>query len=121
MTSLESQIKDRARHLGFELAGIAPATDADGFAHLTDWLQQGFAGEMEYMSQHAEARRHPESMLPNVKSVVMVGINYKTADDPRESLRSSRGLGRISIYAGGADYHDVIRVKLKSLLAWIQE
>ncbi len=121
MSSLETRIKEQANALGFELAGIAPAVESDGFAHLADWLNQGFAGEMEYMSRHADARRHPESMLPNVKSVVMVGINYKTADDPRESLRSSRGLGRVSIYAGGGDYHDVLRVKLKALLAWVQE
>ena len=121
MTGLESQLKQHAHALGFELAGIAPATEADGFAYLSDWLDQGFAGEMDYMSRHAEARRHPDSMLPNVKSVLMVGINYKTPDEPPESLRSSRGLGRVSIYAGGRDYHDVLRDKLKALLAWIQE
>ena len=134
MTSLESRIKEHARSLGFERVGIAPATEADGFAHLQDWLRQGFAGEMEYLSRHADARRHPESMLQDVKSVVMVALNYKNAPresgrDPRESLRSSRGLdmqrstgglGRVSIYAGGADYHDVLRAKLKALLAWVQ-
>jgi epoxyqueuosine reductase len=121
MSSLGNQIKQKAYELGFELAGIAPATEADGFAHLRDWLNQGYAGEMDYLSRHAEARRHPESMLPNVKSVVMVGINYKSPDDPRERSSSSRGLGRVSIYAGGADYHDVLRGKLKALLAWIQQ
>ncbi len=119
MTSLELRIKHQARALGFELVGIAPATEADGFAHLQDWLAQGYAGEMEYMSRHAEARRHPDSMLPNVKSVVMVGLNYKPTN-PVLSAQYSVLAGRVSCYAGGFDYHDVLRAKLKSLLEWIQ-
>ena len=119
MHPLPSRIKGQAHTLGFELAGIAPAADADGFAHLQDWLAQGFAGEMDYMSRHGDARRHPDSILPNVKSVVMVGINYRAV--PQESLRSSWGLGRVSCYAGGLDYHEVLRAKLKLLLGWIQE
>lgn len=122
MSSLESRIKEHAHSLGFELAGIAPASDADGFQRLHDWLAQGFAGDMDYMQRHAEARRHPSAILPNVRSVVMVALNYKQLrDDPQESLRSSWGLGRISSYAGGRDYHDVLRERLKALLAWVQE
>jgi epoxyqueuosine reductase len=118
MASLESRIKEHAHSLGFELAGIAPATEADGFAHLQDWLAQGYAGEMGYMARHADARRHPEAILPSVRSVVMVGINYKQTAG---SGQQADNTGRISIYAGGRDYHDVLREKLKSLLCWIQE
>lgn len=117
--TLQSRIKSQAHTLGFELVGIAPATEADGFAHLQDWLTQGYAGEMGYMSRHSEARRHPDSMLPNVKSVVMVGLNYKPAN-PVLSTEYSVLTGRVSSYAGGLDYHDVLRGKLKSLLEWIQ-
>ena len=120
MNSLESRIKEHARSLGFELVGIAPATEADGFAHLQEWLAQGFAGEMAYMSRHGEARRHPESILPNVKSVVMVGLNYKVPPKPHDERSDSWGSGRVSSYARGRDYHDVLREKLKELLAWIQ-
>jgi epoxyqueuosine reductase len=126
MTSLQSRIKEQAHTLGFELAGIAPAAEADDFAHLQDWLAQGFAGEMDYMARHADARRHPEAILPSVRSIVMVGINYNIQEknhlekNPQESLRSSWGLGRVARYAGGLDYHDVLRAKLKTLLAWIQ-
>jgi epoxyqueuosine reductase len=119
MQSLASRIKEQAHTLGFELAGIAPAADADGFAHLQDWLAQGFAGEMGYMSRHGDARRHPESILPNVKSVVMVGINY--GSKPLNERSDSGGCGRVSCYAGGRDYHEVLRDKLKALLGWIQE
>jgi epoxyqueuosine reductase len=79
---------------------------------------------MDYILRHAEARRHPESMLPNVKCVVMVGINYKPVLSTQYSVPSaerSAPSGRVSCYAGGADYHDVLRAKLKTLLTWIQE
>src|SRR5215467_387669 len=74
--TLEDSIKEQAHALGFELAGIAPATEADGFDRLRDWLAHDFAGEMGYMHRHADARRHPSSVLPAVLSVVMVGMNY---------------------------------------------
>lgn len=117
MLSLETRIKDHAHSLGFELVGIAPAADADGFAHLQDWLAQGFAGDMDYMQRHADARRHPDSMLPDVRSVIMVGINYKHA---ASSTPQAANTGRVSCYAGGLDYHEVLREKLKALLEWIQ-
>src|SRR5260370_42035904 len=76
MGGLENRIKEQARTLGFELVGIAPATDADGFGRLRAWLEHDYAGEMAYLHRHAEARRHPASVLPEVRSVVMVGMNY---------------------------------------------
>src|SRR5262245_5824040 len=119
MTVLEGQLKDQARRLGFELVGIAPAAPADGFERLRDWLARGFAGTMAYLERHGEARRHPASILPEVRSVVMVGMNYK----PEESLASSphSGGALVARYARGADYHDVLRQRLKQLLAWTQE
>jgi epoxyqueuosine reductase len=120
MISLQSRIKQQAHALGFELAGIAPAVEPDGFAHLQDWLAQGFAGEMDYMTRHSDARGHPQSIMPDVRSVVMVGINYKNQGSGVGG-QGSGGSGRISSYAGGLDYHDVLRDKLKVLLSWIQE
>jgi epoxyqueuosine reductase len=130
MTSLAARIKEHARSIGFELAGIAPAAEADGFAHLQDWLAQGFAGAMDYMHRHAEARGHPDSILPNVRSIVMVGINYNShphgssvelASGGRKPPDDSPLVGKVSRYAGGLDYHDVLRDKLKMLLHWIRE
>src|SRR5437588_215368 len=76
MSELETRLKQQARSLGFELVGIAPATPADGFDRLRDWLERGFAGSMTYMHRHADARRHPSSVLPEVRSVIMVGMSY---------------------------------------------
>jgi epoxyqueuosine reductase len=118
MTALATRIKEQAHRLGFELVGIAPATDADGFARLQDWLGNGFAGEMDYMQRHGDARRHPDAILPDVRSVLMVGINYK--QQAAGSKQQAASSGRVSCYAGGLDYHDVLRAKLKALLEWIQ-
>jgi epoxyqueuosine reductase len=116
--SLEHRLKQRAAELGFGLVGIAPATPADDFTHLQDWLAQGFAGEMEYMQRHAAAREHPDSVLPDVRSVVMVAMNYLFPSALHGA--SDRLRGRVARYAAGLDYHDVLRGKLNELLVWIQ-
>src|SRR2546421_3072145 len=82
MTALETRLKERAHALGFELAGIAAATPADGFDRLREWLARGLAGTMEYMEGDAEARREPSSILPEVRSVVMLGMNYPAFPHP---------------------------------------
>jgi epoxyqueuosine reductase len=117
MESLETRLKNQARALGFDLAGIAPATPADGFDRLRAWLDQGFAGEMTYMHRLADARRHPASILPEVNSVVMVAMNYK----PPPEQDAAPSAARVARYARGPDYHDVLRERLNSLLAWVQE
>jgi epoxyqueuosine reductase len=116
MPTLEERLKQRAGELGFELAGIARAAPADSFDRLLAWLDEGFAGDMEYMSRHAEARRHPAAILPDVRSVVMVGMNYK----PAGATPTPPSHGKVARYARGPDYHDVLRQRLKSLLAWLQ-
>ncbi len=123
MSTLETRIKDRARALGFELVGIAPAMPADGFDRLRAWLDRGYAGEMGYMQRHSDARRHPESILPNVCSVVMVGMNYKPQAGRAGSVsdRSATHSGVIATYARGSDYHEVLRQRLKQLLKWVRE
>src|SRR5205085_15654 len=120
MAPLEDRIKEQARALGFELAGIAPATPADGFDRLRAWLDRGFAGDMGYMEHHAEARRHPSSILPDVRSVVMVGMNYYPGRENPGPPGATGGLGKVARYARGADYHDVLRRKLNELFAWVR-
>src|SRR6516162_3797900 len=105
MDTLETRIKNQAQSLGFDLAGIAPATPADGFDRLRAWLDRGFAGEMTYMSRRVEALRHPASVLPEVKSVIVVAMNYKPPDDVALFSR----MAKVARYARGPDYHDVLR------------
>ncbi len=109
---MESELLEEARRLGFSLAGIARATEADGFEHLRNWLDQGHAGEMAYLHKHAEARRHPRSIYPEVKSVVMVGMNY----DPT----APQGAARLARYAQARDYHVVLREQLWRLRDWLR-
>jgi epoxyqueuosine reductase len=117
MEEIETRLKAHAHALGFELAGIAPAAPADGFDRLRDWLDRGFAGEMDYMCRHAEARRHPASVLPQVRSVVMVGMSYAPPADQTQAA----GFGKVARYARGGDYHDVLRQRLNQLLSWVQK
>jgi epoxyqueuosine reductase len=114
---LEECIKEQAHAVGFELAGIAAAGPADGFEHLQSWLAQGFAGSMDYMARHEEARRHPKSVLPAVRSVLMVGMNYL----PMGAGPATEHQGQVARYARGLDYHDVLRDRLNALLRWIQD
>ncbi len=104
--------------MGFELVGIAPATSADGFDRMGEWLDRGYAGEMSYMERRREARRHPSSILPEVRSIVMAGMNYNQKRSPPSK---PTGFGPwVATYALGTDYHTLLRSRLKSLLSYIQ-
>jgi epoxyqueuosine reductase len=125
MDTLEQRLKEQARHLGFELTGIAAATPADTFDAFRAWLDDGCAGEMAYLHRHADAHRAPQAVLPEVRSVVMVGRSYKPA---AETCAQAQGLqplglpqGRVARYARGEDYHDVLRRRLQELLDWLRQ
>lgn len=115
--SLAERLKAEGRRLGFELVGIAPATPSDQLDRLQEWLAQGYAGEMAYMHRQNEARQHPKSILPEVKSVLMVALNYNPGKFNGEPALN----GKVARYARGADYHDVLREKLDQLLAWVHK
>lgn len=115
---LSEKIKERAFQEGFHKVGIVPAEPlSDERARLEEWLQRGFHGEMQWMARDPLQRTDPRQLFPVARSVVVVALNYYTphehTDDP--------ATGKISRYAWGDDYHDVVGSKLKSLLAWIKE
>ena len=123
---LRQSIRQRATDLGFDLVGFAPAVQAGTWERLDDWLARGFAGEMKYIERRREAYRHPSSVLPTVRSIVMLGMVYGSDGREVSSLTpnpSPRGRGetqksgpRIARYAQGTrDYHDVIREMLSAL------
>jgi epoxyqueuosine reductase len=118
MTSLKDRLKAHARRLGFDLVGIAPAAPPPGYASFREWLAKGHAGEMGYLERHADARGDPRSILPDVRSVVMVAMNYRQPPAPHDR---SRRTGRVASYAQGADYHDVLWDRLGQLLKWVQQ
>jgi len=117
--SITDKIKTRAFELGFDLVGISPAQPFRTANFYVDWLARGFAGEMGYLHRHLENKKDPRKLLPGVRSIISLGINYFTFNIPEEIKQdSSRGI--ISRYAWGADYHDIIHRKLKKLLGVIK-
>ncbi len=115
---LTSRLKAEALRLGFDDVGIAPAVAAPGHPRLLEWLESGHQAGMEYMSRHAFNREHPRSILPGVRSVVVVSIVYGRNDDGPETLAPTAG--KVARYAQGQDYHRVLRDKLDDLLAWLR-
>jgi len=87
--TIEARLKAKARDMGFALVGIARATEADGFRRYREWLDRGYAGEMNYLHQHSEARRHPDSILNDVCSVLMLGLTYAGASDGSQGRSAS--------------------------------
>jgi epoxyqueuosine reductase len=111
-----AEIKQKARTLGFELAGIAPLGPFPESAFYPKWLENGYAGEMHYLERQKSARLQPESILPGAKSVIVCAMNYNTAY-PLTSIDRLRAW--VSRYAWGEDYHEILRNKLEELAAWI--
>jgi epoxyqueuosine reductase len=110
-------LKHQAGELGFYLCGICPAVRPAGAARLDEWLAAGYAGQMNYLADRREAYADPNRVLDGVRSVVMVAMNYRTA----EPKMPAAGQGRVSRYAwGDADYHDLIRARLNQLADFLK-
>lgn len=115
MPTLSEQIKTWALEVGFDKVGIARAErlEKEG-AHLFQWLDAGYHGEMAWMERWRDQRVDPGELLPNAKSVVAVALNYFTPH------RHDDRPGKISRYAWGDDYHNVVKEKLYQLLERIE-
>jgi len=113
--SLEDQIRVRAATLGFTLCGFTRLTTLPREQFFADWLTQGYAGEMAYLTRAPERRLNPAIPFPQARSVICLGYPYAPPRLPvidwRRELR-----GRIAAYAAGADYHDIIKAKLLTLI-----
>jgi epoxyqueuosine reductase len=115
----ETRLRERAAALGFDLCRIVRPDAAPHAAQgLDEWLAYGSAGTMDWMQETADRRRSPRALWPDVRSIVMLGLNYGPDSDPLASL-SQRECGTISIYARHRDYHDVIKGRLKMLAQWM--
>lgn len=107
-------IKQAAQQLGFDFCGIAKAKQLDDDARrLEKWLGQNMNGSMQYMANHFDLRVDPTKLVPGAKSVITLLKNYYP------SQQQAEGAAKVSKYAYGKDYHDVIRAQLKALLAQI--
>ncbi|MEI9928400.1 MAG: tRNA epoxyqueuosine(34) reductase QueG [Sphingomonas sp.] len=116
---LEALIKAKAAELGFAACGIARADAAPAAGvRLRQWLAEGAHGSMLWMEARAHQRESPAALWPEVRSVIALGMSYAPAADPL-ALAGAGELGRISVYAQGADYHDVVKRALKALGGWL--
>jgi len=109
-------VKEQARLHGFDFCGIARTVFLDDDARrLEQWLHKGMHGSMQYMERYFELRVDPTKLVPGAKSVITLLLNYYPSEQQRE------GVPRVSKYAYGRDYHDVIRDKLNAFLADLRQ
>jgi len=111
-------IGDRAKALGFDLCGVVRAEKFPELARTGEWLANGYAGEMRYLSD--PRRSDPQSVMGDVRSVIVCALNYNTAK-PYSTQKSfeedeENPRGWISRYAWGSDYHEVLWGKLNALV-----
>jgi epoxyqueuosine reductase len=112
-------LRAEAEKLGFAAFGVARADAAPRAGErLRAWLAEGCHGDMLWMADTAERRASPQSLWPAVRSVIMLGLPYTPAVDPRRHA-DRPDLGTISVYALGQDYHDLIKRRLKALAGWL--
>ncbi|MGB5700955.1 tRNA epoxyqueuosine(34) reductase QueG, partial [Muriicola sp.] len=108
-------IKEEAIRLGFVSCGISKADFLEEEApRLEKWLKSNMNGEMAYMENHFDKRLDPRKLVDGARSVISVLLNYFPAKEQQE------GTYKISKYAYGQDYHQVIKSKLKELMAFIE-
>ena len=118
---LTARLEEKARELGFAAFGLASADAApESGARLREWLASGAHGDMLWMEETAGRRASPRGLWPEVRTVISLGMSYAPAADPL-ALAANPDVGRISVYAQGADYHDVIKKALKALARWLVE
>ena len=115
--SLSEKIKRKALEIGFHKIGIVRAEPLreDG-ERLNGWLVNNFHGAMQWMEREPGKRADPRLLFPGAKSIVVVALNYYT---PHEHEQDSEK-GKISRYAWGDDYHDVLKEKLRAILEYIK-
>ena len=120
-SALREAIRTEARALGFVACGFAHADAApESAGRLDSWLESGAHGSMEWMEARRDQRGRPQKLWPEARSLIMLGMSYAPREDPLR-LAEEPGVGRISAYAQGSDYHDVVKKALKALARWLVE
>ena len=117
--AIKEDILARARSEGFDLVRITDArAGTDNAKHLREYLDAGHHGAMDWMAERIAWRADPQSMWPDARSIIVLGLNYGPAGDPLAILEQ-KDRAAISVYAQGDDYHDVVKKKLKALAGYI--
>ena len=114
-----ADLKRAAAAEGFDICRIThPDAIPEAGGRLREFLDSGYHGDMDWMETHAARRAHPAQLWSQVKSVIVLGMNYGPDENPLpDLLQSDKGV--ISVYARRRDYHDVIKKKLKAMARWM--
>ncbi|UAB78555.1 tRNA epoxyqueuosine(34) reductase QueG [Erythrobacter sp. SCSIO 43205] len=120
-STITHAIEEKAREIGFASVGFTTAAEDPVRARrLEEWLGEGRHGTMEWMEARLHHRRSPQGLWPDARSVIALGMSYAPALDPL-ALETHGERARISVYAQGRDYHDVVKKRLKALARWLVE
>ncbi len=112
---LRQMIDREARRAGFDAVAVTtPEAIPQAPARLAEFLAEGFHGSMGWMAETFARRADPKTLWPDVRSIIVLAMNYGPEEDPRE-LQAQADCGAISVYARNRDYHDVIKGRLKEL------
>lgn len=117
LAGLKAEILERASALGFDSCRIAAAAPPRHANEFRGWLREGAAGEMSWLARGEEKRCDPAQVLPGVRSVIMVALNYWQGEQP---VLPEAGQGKIARYAWGEDYHGVMERKLEELDSFLR-
>ncbi|WP_404438246.1 tRNA epoxyqueuosine(34) reductase QueG [Bradyrhizobium daqingense] len=116
---LRTALAREARALGFDCIGItAPGTIENAGKYFLEFIASGGHGDMDWLAAQPERRVDPRGLWQDVRSVIMLGVNYGPDQDPLAILEQ-RTHAAISVYAQGDDYHDLIKKRLKALARWL--
>ena len=116
---IREAIREAALRMGFDAVGFAEARLAEkARADLGEFLRRGYHGDMGWLADTAERRGDPQTLWPEARTIVVLGLNYTSGGDPLAAA-ADPGLGAISVYARGRDYHDTLKRRLKALARWI--
>eukprot|EP00435_Cladocopium_sp_Y103_P077547 s1_g1286.t1 len=119
VAALKTKIVAEAKAAGFDDVGFAPAQlDAETQQNFLSWLQTGAHGDMAWMEETKDRRRSPDALWPEVKSIIVLAMNYGPEHDPLESLNHPES-ANISVYARNRDYHDLVKKRLKRIARWL--
>ena len=116
---IREAIRGQALAMGFDAVGFAEARLAEAArADLGEFLARGYHGDMGWLADTAERRGDPQTLWPEARTIVVLGLNYAGDDDPLAAAAAPQR-GAISVYARGRDYHDTLKRRLKALARWI--
>ena len=117
--TMRAEWKSKALDLGFDAFGIAHIPETwTASERLKAFIDLDRHGEMSWMESTLDRRVHPRAMWPEARTAIVLGRNYGPETDPMQALED-RNRGAVSVYAQGADYHDIIKRRLKAFARWI--